>query len=98
MMPPTPWQWQFPPCYQWVPGNDFERINQLLKVRKEVDETFRAFEHRGEDGMLPYAMELMDVIHACETALREFEPHQLDAIKALTIKKNDDRRYYDGRA
>lgn len=45
--------------------------------------------------MLPYTIELMDVIHACETALREFEPRHLDAAKMLVIRKNDDRGYYD---
>lgn len=98
MMPPTPWQWQFPPCEQWVPSNDSMRDAQTLAILREAAEARIAFDEIGKDGMLPYVMELMDVVHACETALREFEPRQLDAIKALVIRKNDDRGYYDGRA
>lgn len=98
MMPPTPWQWQFPPCPQWIPSNGYERDEQARAILREAAEARTAFDEIGEDGMLPYVMELMDVIHACETALREFDPRQLDAIKALVIKKNDDRGYYDDRA
>lgn len=97
-MTPTPWQWQFPPCPQWIPSNGYERSMQVAAIMREADEACIAFEPEWKDGLLSYAMELMDVIHACETALREFEPRQLDAIKALVIRKNDDRGYYDGRA
>lgn len=93
MMPPTPWQWQFPPCPQWIPSNAYERSMQVAAIMREADEARIAFDSAWKDGLLSYVMELMDVIHACETALREF-----DAIKALVIKKNDDRGYYDGRA
>ena len=96
MMPPTPWQWQFPPCSQWVPSNDYQRDTQTRAVLQEAHEAREAFERRGEGGMLAYVMELMDVIHACETALREFDPCHLDAIKSLVIRKNDERGYYDG--
>lgn len=98
MMPPTPWQWQFPPHQERVPRDDYERDRQTRAIHKGAVGAHIAFERRGEDGLLPYAMELMDVIHACETALREFEPRQLDAAKMLVIRKNDDRGYYDGRA
>lgn len=98
MMPPTPWQWQFPPCPQWIPSNGYERSMQVAAIMREADEARIAFDSAWKDGLLPYVMELMDVIHACETALREFDPRQLDAIKALVIKKNDDRGYYDDRS
>lgn len=94
MIPPTPWQWQFPPCPQWIPSNDYARYEQVCAVLSEAREAKVAFERRSEDGMLSYVMELMDVIHACETALREFDPRHLDAAKMLVIRKNDDRGYY----
>ena len=95
MMPPTPWQWQFPPCRQIIPVSDRARDKQLRKILEEAVEARVAYERCAEDGMLPYTIYLMDVIHACETALREFEPRQLDAAKMLVIRKNDDRGYYD---
>lgn len=98
MMPPTPWQWQFPPRRERVPRDDYERDRQNRQIHKGAVRAQIAFSRRDDDGLLPYAMELMDVIHACETALREFDPCQLDRIKALVIRKNDDRGYYDGRA
>ncbi|WP_101723085.1 hypothetical protein [Eggerthella timonensis] len=98
MMPPTPWQWQFPPRQERVPRDDYERDRQNRQIHKGEVRAHIAFSSRDDDGLLPYAMELMDVIHTCETALREFDPCQLDRIKALVIRKNDDRGYYDGRA
>ena len=95
MMPPTPWQWQFPPCPQWVPSNNRDRDEQVQSILREANEARTAFDEIWWNGMLPYVMELMDVIHACETALREFEPRHLDAAKMLVIRKNDDRGYYD---
>lgn len=95
MMPPTPWQWQFPPCRQWVPSNNRDRDEQVQSILREANEARTAFDEICWNGMLPYVMELMDVIQACETALREFEPRHLDAAKMLVIRKNDDRGYYD---
>lgn len=40
-------------------------------------------------------MELMDVINACETALREVPEDTLDSIKRATIRKNEERGYYE---
>lgn len=97
MMPPTPWQWQFPPCHQWIPSSGRMRREQVRAIMVEVVEVSHARDQFSDDGMLPYVMELMDVIHACETALREFDPQTLDRIKALVISKNDDRGYYDDR-
>lgn len=43
-----------------------------------------------------YGMELMDVIHAAETALRmEFSENEVDNLKIATIVKNIKRGYYE---
>ena len=43
-----------------------------------------------------YGMELMDVIHSCETALRmEFCEEEAKALCYLVINKNRKRGYYD---
>jgi len=36
MMPPTTWQWQFPPCPQWIPSNGYERDEQARAILREV--------------------------------------------------------------
>ena len=42
-----------------------------------------------------YGMELMDVIHAAETALRmEFEPCEVDELRDTVEAKNRERGYY----
>lgn len=45
---------------------------------------------------IAYGMELMDVIHAAETALRMgFSDEQVDSLRELVIEKNATRGYYD---
>lgn len=45
-----------------------------------------------------YGMELMDVIHAAETALRmEFEPREVEELRDRVEAKNRERGYYDER-
>lgn len=87
----TPWQWQFPPCSKWIPKNGRMRRDQALKIIEEAEEVMKA--QRVGDPL--YAMELMDVIHACETALREVPEDTLDSIKRATIRKNEERGYYE---
>lgn len=42
-----------------------------------------------------YGMELMDVIHAAETALRmEFTPSEVDMLRDKVERKNRERGYY----
>ena len=43
-----------------------------------------------------YGMELMDVIHAAETALRmEFAPREVEELRDRVERKNRERGYYD---
>lgn len=43
-----------------------------------------------------YGMELMDVIHAAETALRmEFDDAEVDGLREAVEEKNQERGYYE---
>ncbi|MEC4272730.1 hypothetical protein VJ923_06130 [Adlercreutzia sp. R25] len=54
---------------------------------------------KAKESRLAYGMELMDVIHAAETALRmEFEDEELDDLREAVIEKNRARGYYGGDA
>lgn len=87
----TPWTWQFPPIAE--PPN---LILQIGRVRGEAMEVVKAkLDHEGDERI---AEELMDVIHAAETALRllPFNELELDRVKRYVIAKNDKRGYYGG--
>lgn len=81
---------------------------QAEKVWDEADEALNALrdglwdyntgERRDEMSdadRTAYGMELMDVIHAAETALRmEFSDEEVDALRMAVINKNQRRGYY----
>lgn len=81
---------------------------QAEKVWDEAAEAFNSLRdglwdyNTGErrDGMsdadrTAYGMELMDVIHAAETALRmELSDEEVDALRDAVIEKNRERGYY----
>lgn len=80
---------------------------QLEKLREEIAEVEDAYELIGR--VSPYTapedilvrrislgIELLDVIHACETALRMgFSDEKVIALKDSVIAKNRERGYYD---
>lgn len=89
----TPWTWQFPPIAEQP-----KIYQQLAHVRAEAREAEKAeFYNEGNERI---AEELMDVIHAAETALRllPFDELELDRIKRGVVEKNDRRGYYGGDA
>lgn len=52
-------------------------------------------DHERCGARIAYGMELMDVIHAAETALRmEFADEEAVCLRYMVEKKNRDRRYY----
>lgn len=86
-----PWQWQFPPI-----AEPPSLIMQIGHVRSEAMEVVKAkLDHEDNQRI---AEELMDVIHAAETALRllPFDELELDRIKRGVVEKNDARGYYGG--
>lgn len=81
---------------------------QAEKVRDEAAEAFNALrdglwdydagkrrEEMSEADRTAYSMELMDVIHAAETALRmEFDDAEVDGLREAVEEKNRERGYY----
>lgn len=86
----APFEYQFPKI-----SNPDGLMSQLVKIETEVNEAVDA--SANGEGDLRIAEELMDVIHAAETALRMlgFQPFVINAVKAGVIAKNDARGYYD---
>lgn len=89
-------------------SDGFSRLDQFGKLIEEVSEVESArrtlsladdfCDDRDEIEMYrtAYGMELMDVIHAAETALRmEFSENEVDNLKIATIVKNIKRGYYE---
>lgn len=73
---------------------EFDNSEQIEKIDSEVEEVSRAY--FGELNDAAFGIELMDVIHAAETALRmNFTDEEVENMHQLTISKNKKRGYYD---
>lgn len=75
---------------------------QSLKIQIELDEAYVARKKWGQDPSdyklrKEYLIELIDVIHACETALRheDVDCEELLHLMYIVEKKNRVRGYYD---
>lgn len=67
--------------------------DQIDKLYEEVGEVWDAFIDQA--GVEVIGMELLDIIHAVETALRmEFEDSEVEELRAKVIEKNGRRGYY----
>lgn len=82
----------------------FTNRQQAHYIQDESDEAYSALvfwtygngSHDHEADRMAYGMELMDVIHATETALRmEFSPEEVERLRDGVIEKNRRRGYYD---
>lgn len=80
------------PATVFVPGCWVDRVRQADKVAAEAAEAQEAAVVM-ECGR-HYVMELLDVIHAAETALREFDKGLVDECAARVHDKNSLRGYY----
>lgn len=92
--------------------DDWDSEDQINKVRSETVEAYRALrdclwdydtgkrrEEPIEADRTAYGMELMDVIHAAETALRmEFSDDEVNELRGMVERKNRKRGYYGGDA
>ena len=88
---------------------EFTNEEQAEKVWDEATEAFNALrdslwdydtgtrrEEMSDSDRTAYGMELMDVIHAAETALRmEFSDAEVVGLQLKVIEKNATRGYYD---
>lgn len=79
-------------------GKLIEEVSEVEAARNVLDLAYDFCDDRDEIEMYrtAYGMELMDVIHAAETALRmEFSENEVDNLKIATIVKNIKRGYYE---
>lgn len=88
---------------------EFTNEEQAEKVWDEATEAYNALrdslwdydtgtrrEEMSDSDRTAYGMELMDVIHAAETALRmEFDDFEVDGLRDAVEKKNRRRGYYE---
>lgn len=73
---------------------EFDNSEQLEKIGSEVEESRDAY--FGAPNGVAFGIELMDVIHAAETALRmNFTDEEVENMYQLTISKNRKKGYYD---
>lgn len=70
-----------------------DTLTQLEKIDAEVEEAKSAY--YSNDFSYDYGVELIDVIHAVETALRmAFDDEEIDMLWRLVEMKNRKRGYY----
>lgn len=74
--------------------NEWDNVDQITKIEEEVEEARNAY--FAMDNEITYGVELMDVIHSAETALRmNFNDEEVAHLHELAIEKNRKRGYYD---
>lgn len=76
--------------------NEWDNAQQIEKIDEEANEAQRVYYE--SDNEISYGVELMDIIHAAETALRmNFNDSEVSHLHELVIEKNRKRGYYDER-
>ena len=75
--------------------NGYTRRGQAEQITQEAAEIFSAAE-RDDEG--DYLMEVLDCMHACETALAEFDETAIGEAWQKVVYKNAERGYYDEHA
>ena len=82
------------PLSKFSPVNNggYTRRGQADQITQEAAEAFSAAERGDERG---YLVELLDCIHACETALAEFDDAAISEAWREVVDKNAERGYYD---
>ncbi len=83
----------FPPS-KFVPPEGLTRAGQADHIVEEAAEIYAEATREDQPSQERYIEELLDCIHACETALREFDPEDIDKGVAAVIEKNKARGYY----
>ena len=81
------------PLSRFAPDNssDYSRRGQADQITQEAAEAFSAAE-KGDERK--YLVELLDCIHACETALSEFDDAAIGDAWQEVVYKNAERGYY----
>lgn len=81
------------PTYRKIPSGEAERRVQFEKIYSEVAEAEIEADFIGSP--VKYIMELWDIIHDTETALKEFPSPLVDACRKVVIENNRARGYYN---
>lgn len=79
------------PRTKFVPVDKPSRFKQGAKIRSESGEVCEALGKTDDE----YIEELLDCIHACETALRQFDQSDVNRGVNRVILKNTERGYYE---
>lgn len=87
------YRFNFPATRFVVGENELTRRGQADQITQEAAEVFSAAES-GDD--VAYIAEVLDCIHACETALREFDVMKINKLRVEVLRKNAGRGYYLG--
>ena len=97
------WFYRFPAMAKLGELTNEQQVSKLLDECAEAEKSLLDYEvaiRLGEQATADraaYGMELMDVIHAAETALRmEFSDEEVDGLCDAVEKKNRRRGYYGG--
>lgn len=78
----------------WTREGQVDKI--LAEANEALAEQFRLDCKGDAERRVAYGMELMDVIHAAETALRmEFDDEEVETLRGCVERKNHERGYYD---
>lgn len=74
--------------------SEWDMADQLTKIEEELEEVRNAY--FGNECNIATGVELMDLIHASETALRMlFTDEEVESLHSLAISKNAKRGYYE---
>lgn len=97
--------YNFPAAEKFIPSSPVTRTMQAIKIDEESKEVSDAIDSIYTDTgcyVRPkktrendYIVELLDVIHAAETSLREFNNDEIQRAFKTVIEKNKKRGYYD---
>lgn len=91
--------YRFPAMAKLNEWSNEQQANYVLSEAEEAKsaQSFMDYgEGSGESDRMDYGMELMDVIHSAETALRmEFTNQEIAQLQDSVIEKNRARGYYD---
>lgn len=72
---------------------EWDNADQIEKLKEELNEAIDAYYKNGD--VTAFGVELMNVIHTSETALRmNFNEKEAELLRQLTIEKNRKRGYY----
>ncbi len=88
--------YMFPYCEKFKDAID-EQVGKITEEVGEIEEALDAFRcNNNTETFESLGMEILDVIHACETLLRNiYDDVEVEDLRDKVIAKNEERGYYD---